>query len=218
MYTGDSISCMSLSSCMSSPTDMSTAENFLMREKARSYACPRRHREKADTGLWHQHLKRTPNTCLSSTAELALKLLLSMSLSPCSSLAVRSMRLSVCTIVPLNSTSKPPSPSTSAACMYTTLAFRSTQSLRTTRLPRDSRSRLSAENSRRMASRTRWNSPAAREMRERTCRTRRTTASASSERTLRREGSSFSMKLFISAGAFSRSMLIQRRLAILVGT
>ena len=51
-----------------------------------------------------------------------------------------------------------------------------------------------------------------------TCKFRRTTSSAGSERVLSRAGSTSSMKADISLGDFSRSMAIQRREARRVGT
>lgn len=70
VYTGDSMSCTSLSICTSSETVISSSalekdhehgctelaeltNKMLKRLDACSYACARRHSEKTDTGLWH---------------------------------------------------------------------------------------------------------------------------------------------------------------------
>jgi hypothetical protein len=70
----------------------------------------------------------------------------------------------------------------------------------------------------RMAFSTLWNSPAVRLILLSTWRTRRTTASASSLRVLRRPGRRVSMCCFIGTGTFSRRAFIHLRDAILVGT
>mmetsp|Transcript_12968 Transcript_12968/g.32737 ORF Transcript_12968/g.32737 Transcript_12968/m.32737 type:complete len:202 (+) Transcript_12968:920-1525(+) len=114
--------------------------------------------------------------------------------------------------------------------MYTLLAFSSTQSFRIIREPLVSRSCRSLANRLRMALRTSSNcsssdsstSPfsfrCAREIRDKTCKFKRTTASLGSESVRISTGNNSSIYSFMSAFRFSISMLIQPKAAILVGT